>query len=82
MSDWDRSSKPRSFSPWLLVVFVGAMMFREFRSGFHNIGMIASISIAAGVLFFFLAPEKFSTPRKTKPEEVSAKSQETEADKQ
>ncbi len=78
MSDWEKSSKPRSFSPWLLVVFIGAMMIREFSSGFHNLGMIASIAIAAGILFFFLAPEKFSAPKKTKSDADQVKSEDAE----
>ena len=82
MSDWDGSKGSGKFSPWLLVAFVGALALREYRSGFHNIGMIASISVAAGVMFFFLAPEKFSVkPKpKTKVEEPSSKPDEEKAE--
>lgn len=43
----------------LLVVFVLGLGYKFYHQGFHNIGFVASVAIAAGLLFIFLAPERF-----------------------
>jgi hypothetical protein len=40
-------------------LFVVGFAIKEYRSGFHDLGFVLSISIAAAVLFIFLAPQKF-----------------------
>ena len=59
-SSWDRSNRTGTFSIGLAVLFVVGLGIKFFAQGFHDIGMIATIAIAAGVMFAFLAPDLFN----------------------
>lgn len=63
-SPWDRSDDSGSFSVWMLVATVLVLAFRFFQQGHRNIGFIASVAVAAGVLFVFLSPERFQRPKR------------------
>lgn len=58
-SSWNRDNNTGTFSIGLAVLFVVGLVGKFYVEGFHNIGMIATIAIAAGVMFAFLAPDLF-----------------------
>jgi len=58
-SSWNRGSNAGTFSIGVAVLSVVGLAVKFYVEGFHNIGMIATIAIAAGVMFAFLAPDLF-----------------------
>ena len=57
---WNRDNRKGPFSIGLAVVFAVVLGGRFYGQGMHDIGMIVTITIAAVVMFAFVAPDFFS----------------------
>ena len=57
---WNRDNSKGPFSIGLAVVFAVVLGGRFYGQGMHDIGMIVTITIAAVVMFAFVAPDFFS----------------------